>query len=264
MTDNIVHIPEEIRNEFRIDAGGKAFVSIRGAARLADVSHVALIKAFEGGNMSQTKLAEMLIASGFDPGNFTEVGIPDIALSIILKYYAYKAKRTTEQAERFYDAMSAIGIRTWIHQQLGWHSALSLAPFWYQRLTLFLKQNKVPVGYFSIFQETIMLVSELETAGYIIPDNAVPDISIGLCWAKHLRSEGVEPNEVAVVYPHKYPDHRNIVNANAYPEEMLPKFRKWFRETYKPVKLPAYLAGKDSAALPALSKMLDIPIALLK
>ncbi len=265
MNNNIVSIPDEIRNEFRIDAEGKAFVSIRGAARIADIDHKALIKAFKKtGDFYTSKLAQMLTASEFEPGDFSETGIPDIALSVVLKYYAYKANHTTEQAERFYDAMSAIGIRTWIQQQLNWNPVRSLAPFWYQRLTLFLAQNKVPPGYFSIFQETIILVGDLESAGYIIPDNAVPDISIGLCWAKHLRGEGIEPNEVAVVYPHKYPDHRNIVNANAYPEDMLPKFRKWFRETYKPVKLPVYLAGKDSAALPALSKMLGIPIAQLK
>ena len=139
----------------------------------------------------------------------------------------------------------------------------SHAPFWYQRLVLFRTQNKVAPGYFSIFEETITLVSELETAGYILPDSAIPDISIGLCWAKHLRSEGIEPNEIAVIYPHQYPDGRKV-DANSYSEEMLPKFRRWFRETYKPVKLPAYLGNKDKSSLPALSKMLGVPIAALK
>ena len=140
---------------------------------------------------------------------------------------------------------------------------LSLAPFWYQRLVLFRSQNKVPPGYFSIFQETIELVGDLETAGYVIPDSAIPDISIGLCWAKHLRNEGIEPNEIAVKYPHQYPDGRKV-DANSYSEDILPKFRRWFRETYKPVKLPVYLGNKDKSSLPALSKMLDIPISLLK
>jgi phage anti-repressor protein len=144
------------------------------------------------------------------------------------------------------------------------NSKLNQAPYWYQRLVLFLAQNKVPAGYFSIFQEMIALVGDLETAGYVLPDNAIPDISIGKCWANHLRSEKINPSDIAISYPHQYPGWAHPVDANAYPEEMLPKFRKWFRETYKPVKLPAYFAGKDSNALPALSKMLDIPIALLK
>ena len=144
------------------------------------------------------------------------------------------------------------------------NSKPSQAPFWWSRLLLFRSQNKVPPGYFSIFEETITLIGDLETAGYVIPDSAIPDISIGKCWAVHLRSEGVEPNEVAVTYPHQYPDKRDRVSANAYPEEMLPKFRRWFRETYKPIKLPVYLGNKDKSSLPALSKMLGIPIALLK
>ena len=265
MTNSIVRIPDEIRNEFRIGADGKAFVSIRGAARIADVDHKALTKAFKtAGDINLSKLAQTLTESGFEPGDFPETGIPDIALAIILKYYAFKANRTTEQAERFYDAMSAVGIRTWMQQQLNWNPVSSLAPYWYQRLLLFLKQNKVPAGYFSIFQETITLVGDLEAAGYVLPDNAIPDISIGMCWAKHLRAENINPSDIAISYPHQYPDRTYPVDANAYPEDLLPKFRKWFRETYKPTKLPNYLAGKDADSLPALSKMLGVPIGALR
>ncbi|MEG4149394.1 hypothetical protein [Microcoleus sp. Pol12B5] len=265
MTNNIVRIPDEIRNEFRIGADGKAFVSIRGAARIADINDKTLgdsLKTAAGINPS--KLAQSLTDSGFEPAGFSETGIPDIALAIVLKYYAYKAKRTTEQAEQFYDAMSAVGIRTWIQQQLNWNPISSQAPYWYQRLMLFLAQNKVPAGYFSIFQETITLVGDLESAGYVLPDNAIPDISIGKCWANYLRAERINPNDVAISYPHQYPGWAKSVDANAYPEELLPKFRKWFREAYRPTKLPNYLAGKDADALPALSKMLGVPIRALK
>jgi len=143
-------------------------------------------------------------------------------------------------------------------------SRSSLAPYWYQRLLLFLAQNKVPAGYFSIFQETITLVGDLETAGYVLPDNAIPDISIGRCWANYLRTQDINPSEISVSYPHQYPNLPKPIDANAYPEELLPKFRKWFREAYKPTKLPNYLAGKDADALPALSKMLGVPIGALK
>jgi len=123
--------------------------------------------------------------------------------------------------------------------------AKSQAPYWYQRLMLFLAQNKVP-------------------SGYVLPDSAIPDISIGKCWANYLRAEHINPNDVAISYPHQYPGWKYPVDANAYPEELLPKFRKWFREAYKPTKLPNYLAGKDADALPALSKMLGVPIGALK
>ena len=265
MTNNIVRIPDEIRNEFRIGADGKAFVSIRGAARIADINDKTLgdsLKTAAGINPS--KLAQTLTDKGFEPAGFFVSGIPDVALAIILKYYAFKANRTTEQAERFYDAMSAVGIRTWMQQQLNWNPISSQAPYWYQRLMLFLSQNKVPAGYFSIFQETITLVGDLEAAGYVLPDNAIPDISIGKCWANYLRTQDINPSEITVSCPHQYPNLPKPIDANAYPEELLPKFRKWFREAYKPTKLPNYLAGKDADALPALSKMLGVPIGALR
>jgi len=117
---NII-IPEEIRKEFRVEPDGKAFASIRGTARIADVDHKTLVDSFKtAGGKNPSKLAQMLIDNGFDPGGFSETGVPDLALRIVLKYYAFKANQTKEQAERFYDAMSGVGIRTWIQQQLGW------------------------------------------------------------------------------------------------------------------------------------------------
>jgi|GEM_PF-4616988 len=117
---NII-IPKEIRSEFRVEPDGKAFVSIRGAARIADVDHSTLVKSFKsGGGLKPSELAQMLIDEGFEPGDFSKTGVLDLALRIVLKYYAHKAKETKEQAEKFYDAMSAVGIRTWIQQQLGW------------------------------------------------------------------------------------------------------------------------------------------------
>jgi prophage antirepressor-like protein len=105
----------------------------------------------------------------------------------------------------------------------------SLPPFWYQRLMLDLKTNPVPNGYFSIFREVIPLVADLETAGYVLPDNAVPDISVGKTWANYLKSQGIAINSVARQYPHTYPDNRGVQDCNCYPESMLPTFRQWFR-----------------------------------
>jgi hypothetical protein len=131
----------------------------------------------------------------------------------------------------------------------------SLVPFWYQRLMLDLKTNPVPNGYFSIFREVIPLVADLETAGYVLPDNAVPDISVGKTWANYLKSQGVNINAVARQYPHTYPDKRGTQNPNCYPESMLPMFRQWFREKYKVDHLYQYLKNKDHTALPAVDRI---------
>lgn len=131
----------------------------------------------------------------------------------------------------------------------------SLAPFWYQRLLLDLKTNPVPNGYFSIFREVIPLVADLETAGYVLPDDAVPDISVGKTWANFLKAQGIAINSVARQYPHTYPDKRGVQDCNCYPESMLPTFRQWFREKYKVDHLQKYMRTKDRSALPAVDKI---------
>jgi hypothetical protein len=131
-------------------------------------------------------------------------------------------------------------------------SQTSLAPFWYQRLLLDHKTNAVPNGYFSIFREVIPLVADLETAGYVLPDNAVPDISVGKTWANYLRTINIVVEQVARQYPHTYPDRRNTQPCNCYPESLLPIFRQWFRERYKVDHLQRYMKTKDRSALPAV------------
>jgi hypothetical protein len=90
MTDlNLV--VKQIESELKFNETGIATVTIRGAARLADVEHSSLIRAFEGGAKKASKLAESLIQSGFNPGVFSDFGIPDNALALILTYYAFDA-----------------------------------------------------------------------------------------------------------------------------------------------------------------------------
>lgn len=129
----------------------------------------------------------------------------------------------------------------------------SLAPFWYQRLMLDLKTNPVPNGYFSIFREVIPLVADLETAGYVLPDDAVPDISVGKTWMNYLKANNI-PVQIKQ-YPHTYPDKRGVQDCNCYPETMLPTFRQWFREKYKVDHLQKYMKTKDRTALPAVDRI---------
>jgi len=67
MANNIVHIPEEIRNEFKIDADGKAFVSIRGAVRLSDINNKTLSDSLKtGAGIKSIASDETLPAQGFE------------------------------------------------------------------------------------------------------------------------------------------------------------------------------------------------------
>ncbi|WP_143438491.1 hypothetical protein [Hydrocoleum sp. CS-953] len=111
-------------------------------------------------------------------------------------------------------------------------------PLWWERLKFFEQETRIPLGYFCIFSELGYLMRDLEAGGYIFPDRKVPDISVGLCWCKWLRLQGI--NTDFPTYPHYYPDGR-VVGANIYPDELLPKFRWWLYTTYVIQKLPNYV-----------------------
>jgi hypothetical protein len=115
---SLEYISQQIEQEIRVDESGKGFATIAGVAKLAGVSRQALSKAV---NVSDSKLAETLTASGFDPVNFSKDGIPDIAISEILDYYAYDAgKRCTAEARMACKVFRTIGVRAWIQSVKKW------------------------------------------------------------------------------------------------------------------------------------------------
>ena len=135
-------------------------------------------------------------------------------------------------------------------------------PQWFKRLVLFRSKTKIPTGWFCIFEEMSMaLMADFEDAGYSLPDKAVPDISIGKCFCKHLRSLGYDTTKGGRYvrgYTHRYPDGRTP-EANIYANEILPLYREWFTRTYKPQNLPAYLKGQNSSVPPSLCAALGLP-----
>jgi hypothetical protein len=119
------HFDELVKKEFKLDQKGQAFISLSGAARICNITPGALSKILQEKQDSKTcdlktsKLAQILIQQGFLPVTFSEKGIPDTALALIIEYYAFDAQRTTQEALLAYRAFAAIGIRVWIQQELG-------------------------------------------------------------------------------------------------------------------------------------------------
>ncbi|MCC5619605.1 hypothetical protein LC605_32080 [Nostoc sp. CHAB 5836] len=120
----ISEIIKQISQEIEVDSNGHGKASIKATARLAGVSDMAIIKALESANLEPSKLAQMLMHQGFNAANLTEwrtLGIPDIAIAIILDYYAHEAGRyCTKQARLVCKAFNTIGVRAWIQDVLGW------------------------------------------------------------------------------------------------------------------------------------------------
>jgi hypothetical protein len=123
----IAQVLEQIKEEIEVDALGNGKASIRATARLAGVSDMAIIKALESANLEPSKLALMLMGHRFSAANLQEWrtnGIPDIAIGIILDYYAHEAGRyCTKQAKLVCRAFSGAGVRAWIQDIKGWSKA---------------------------------------------------------------------------------------------------------------------------------------------
>lgn len=65
----IAQIIEQIKQEIEVDASGKAKASLRATARLAGVSATAILKTLDSVNQEPSKLAQMLLESGFEAVN---------------------------------------------------------------------------------------------------------------------------------------------------------------------------------------------------
>jgi hypothetical protein len=93
--------------------------SLNAAAQILGITRQGLHQNCNSNQIS-SRFGQYLSQSGIEYVNFSEKGISDVVLAIIAKYYAYKANKKSKQAEQFDLAMSAIGIRKWIHGQLGY------------------------------------------------------------------------------------------------------------------------------------------------
>lgn len=120
------NIFDSIKNELKVDQNGVGYCSIRGAARLAWVSDPTLSRHFSRGAVfSGSKLAKTLTDKGFRVLSFANNGIPDMALAVILFYYAFEAgSHCTEQAQSAYHSFASTGIRAVIQDVCGHNRAI--------------------------------------------------------------------------------------------------------------------------------------------
>ena len=111
---------DNIRQELRVDSKGVGYVSIRGAARICGVDDESIRKSITAADFLRTKLGRKLAQYGFKGDDFLN-GISDVALSLIIEYYAFEANRTTPEAQMMMRTMAAVGLRTLIRQACGWN-----------------------------------------------------------------------------------------------------------------------------------------------
>lgn len=169
---------------------------------------------------------------------------------------------------------------TWVHPQVAIHLAQWLSPKFAVRVTKWVldwmsgkvpggnlpyhlrrymaNMTNVPAGYFSILNEvTLALIAPMEQMGYTLPQNMIPDISLGRIFSGWLRENGYDPDNMPR-YNHVYEDGR-VVDARAYPKHLRHKFERYFVEEWMHKKALPYFKPRDPVALPYLEKLLALP-----
>ncbi len=151
----------------------------------------------------------------------------------------------------------AVAVSQWVREWSSGKAKPVNLPYHIQRYIA--NRGEIPSTHFSMLNEMIFaLIAPLEAAGYVLPDDMVPDISAGRMFCKWLRDvKGLDTDALAT-YRHLYGDGR-VVHPKLYPNAVLADFRKYFHETWVPQKAQAYFAERDVKALPFLPKLLPSP-----
>lgn len=109
----------DCRKEFRVNGDGIVVASMRGVARICDVNASSLTRSLQD-TLKPSKLGKMLKDKGFEPAELLKNGFSDLAVAIVVEYYAFEAGHyCTEQAKAFYRTFANIGIRAFFKEWLG-------------------------------------------------------------------------------------------------------------------------------------------------
>jgi hypothetical protein len=252
---------------------GTPFLNIRGLARMCGVNHASIIRITSDWLQSplrprEQKIRELVRAQGADDSiAFIAINkngtihhaIPAAVSMAVLEYYAFEASAENDAAAKSYRVLARKGFNDFIYAQVGYNPNGAPNVAWQQfhdRVSL--SYHTVPDGYFSIFKEIADMLVTLIRGGANLGKDFLPDISVGIAWAKHWKEENL-----AVVfgerekYEHNYPSYfpqsaSNPQQPYCYPDDALGEFRKWVREKYIKHQMPKYLGDKvKGGKLPA-------------
>lgn len=145
----------------------------------------------------------------------------------------------------------AVLVSKWI---LEWMTGGNTQTLPYHLKRYMANREQIPHTHFSILNEmTFGLIASLESQGYILPENLIPDISEGRMFATWLATKGVDSKRFQR-YQHKYEDGR-VVEARLYPNSLLAEFRQHFHEIWLPQRAESYFEERDNKAVPFIKNL---------
>lgn len=152
----------------------------------------------------------------------------------------------------------AVAVTQWVFDWMSGKSrpGPSALPYHLQRYLV--NNERVPPGFFSVLAElSLLVIAPLESMGYRLPQEMVPDISSGRLWCKWLWVEKDIDTDALPIYWHRYPDGREVPS-KLYPEHLLADFRRHIREVWLPLYAEAYFKKRSPEALQYLPKLLSL------
>jgi hypothetical protein len=253
--------------ELGVLRGGIPFLSGRGLAKACGISNSTLVNWGEftpqiGESNRAGKMANLLAFYGYEGDKFffrVPNGImfgedsivcayPAQVCMAFLDYYCFEVNK--EEARNSFRVLGGRQLPSFIYEATGYDPHRPNLPSWqhfHDRLLL----NRVPSGYFSVFQETASVVLNAIRSGLIFDEHTVPDISMGKIWAKYWTDNGLaERYGNRVPHLHIYPEYfpqslaNGSIKAHIYPCVALGEFRQWLDFEYIPKKFPSYLKSK--------------------
>lgn len=147
----------------------------------------------------------------------------------------------------------AVAVARWVRDWMaGRISVRTELPYHIKRYMA--NRSEIPPTHWSMLNElTFAIIAPLESEGYTLPENMVPDISEGRIFSDWLRKvKGVDPSAFPR-YNHRYEDGR-IVSARLYPNNLLADFRTHLHTIWIPRRMVNYFRERDIAALPFIEK----------
>ncbi|CAD0184955.1 hypothetical protein RUESEDTHA_01838 [Ruegeria sp. THAF57] len=287
-------IVTEVENEgvgMGVLSNGAPYLTGRGLARLCGVSPSNVVSIVDDWQVEPpkkrvNKIKEIIReGAGDDTQAFITAqrsgsihhAFPEHVCMAILEYYALDSATPNDHARSAYRTLARKGFTDFVYEQVGLPrnaSTADLATVQYMdRVGLF--ENAVPMGYFSIFKEIAEMFASLVHQGVMIDSGFVPDISVGLAWAKYWKDENLQAvhgmrQSFKSSYPSYYPQSAaGPIDTYCYPDDALPEFRKWLRTVYYKEKLAPYLKSKVKSGSIAPVKATEIidgfkPVALPK
>jgi hypothetical protein len=232
---------------------GTPFLTGRGLARLCGVTHAQIQRIAtdwidEAQKSRVSAIREILSHRGVsvdspyvavEQRSGTFHAYPDVVCLAILEYYAFDAATKQQEAQKNYRLLAGHALREFIFTQVGYDPDYKIPDAWRQfhdRVSL--TYNSLPHGFFGIFKEMADMIVTLGQAGLQIDSKFVPDISVGITWAKHWTDHALtEKFGERQKFEHNYPSYFPQARSNpqepwCYPDAALGEFRRWLREQY--------------------------------